>query len=125
MSSTVATTRVWRALASPVRRKILDRLHDGPRTTGELAGSFRSLSRFAVMQHLGVLHDARLIVIRREGRQRFNHLNVVPLQQIYDRWVAPRAGRVAGGLLALKRSAEKRDNHEGTKSRRKYGKDCG
>jgi DNA-binding transcriptional ArsR family regulator len=79
---------VWRALASPVRRGMLDLLRDGPRSTGELADAFPDLSRFAVMQHLGVLVDAELVVPRREGRNRYNYLNPVPIQQIYDRWVA-------------------------------------
>jgi len=79
---------VWKALASEVRREILDLLRDGPRTTGDLAGEFPSLTRFAVMQHLGVLERAELVVVRRQGRERYNYLNPVPIQQLYDRWVA-------------------------------------
>ncbi len=78
---------VWKALANPVRRTILDALRDGPRTTGELAARFPALSRFAVMQHLRVLEEAELVVPRRAGRQRFNYLNPVPIQRIHDRWV--------------------------------------
>ncbi len=78
---------VWKALANPVRRAILDALRDGPRTTGELAARFPALSRFAVMQHLRVLEAAELVVPRRAGRQRFNYLNPVPIQRIHDRWV--------------------------------------
>jgi DNA-binding transcriptional ArsR family regulator len=79
---------VWRALASPVRRRILDLLRDGPRTTGDLAERVPALSRFAVMQHLRVLEEAELVVPRRQGRTRHNYLNPVPIQRIYDRWVA-------------------------------------
>ena len=79
---------VWRALSSPVRRRILDLLRDGPLTTGELDESFPDLSRFAVMQHLTVLVGAELVVIRREGRRRFTYLNADPIQGIYDRWVS-------------------------------------
>jgi DNA-binding transcriptional ArsR family regulator len=79
---------VWKALASEVRREILDLLRDGPRTTGDLAGEFPSLTRFAVMQHLGVLERAELVIVRRQGRERYNYLNPVPIQQLYDRWVA-------------------------------------
>ena len=79
---------VWRALANPVRRTILDMLRDGPRTTGDLSDAFPDLSRFAVMQHLNVLAEADLVIARREGRQRFNYLNPVPIERIYDRWVS-------------------------------------
>ena len=60
---------VWRALANPVRRAILDALRDGPLTTGALAERCPELTRFAVMQHLGVLVEAELVIPRREGRK--------------------------------------------------------
>lgn len=78
---------MWRALASPVRRAILDALREGPRTTGDLASLFPVLTRFAVMQHLRVLEAAEIVIPRREGRRRLNFLNPVPIQQVYDRWV--------------------------------------
>lgn len=81
------TALVWRALASPIRRAMLDVLRDGPCTTGEVGERFPSLSRFAVMQHLRVLTDAGLVVPRREGRKRYNYLNAAPIQALYDRWV--------------------------------------
>jgi DNA-binding transcriptional ArsR family regulator len=79
---------VWRALANPIRRSILDALRDGPLTTGTIAALCSDLSRFAVMQHLGVLAEADLVVVRRAGRERYNYLNPVPIQRIHDRWVA-------------------------------------
>ena len=79
---------VWRALANPGRRMILDALREGPSTTGALAARFPDLSRFAVMQHLGVLEEADLVMPRRVGRKRYNYLNPVPIQQVYDRWVS-------------------------------------
>lgn len=79
---------IWRALASPVRREILDRLRGGPQPTGVLADAFADHSRFAIMQHLGVLEEARLVIRRRAGRSTLNYLNPVPIQQIYDRWVS-------------------------------------
>jgi DNA-binding transcriptional ArsR family regulator len=97
---------LWRALASPVRRRLLDALRAGPRTTGDLAEATHELSRFAVMQHLGVLTDAGLVVVRRRGRHRFNHLNPVPLRSWYERWVTPFADRTAAELLALQRTVE-------------------
>jgi len=81
---------IWKALSDPTRRKILDLLNERPRTTGELAESF-SLSRFAVMKHLGVLEGAGLIGVRREGRERWNHLNAQPLTRMYDRWLSRQA----------------------------------
>jgi DNA-binding transcriptional ArsR family regulator len=105
-ADTVGRQDVWRALASPVRRRLLDLLSAGPRTTGELADALPDLSRFAVMQHLGVLEDAGLVVVRRSGRNRFNHLNPVPLREWYERWVTSLADGTAAEVLALKRAVE-------------------
>lgn len=92
---------IWRALASPVRRHILERLRNGGQDTSSLVELFPELSRFAVMQHLGVLEEAGLLVVRREGRRRLNFLNPVPIERIYQRWMHPFAGRVAAEMLAL------------------------
>lgn len=100
---------VWRALSNPVRRRILDLLVGGPRTTGELAEAFEGLSRFAVMQHLKVLEEAELVIPRREGRHRFNHLNAVPIQRIHRRWVSRYTGRWADALVSLKEEIEEPD----------------
>lgn len=97
---------VWRALSTPLRRHLLDLLSSGPRTTGELAEAVPDLSRFAVMQHLRVLTDAGLVVVRRRGRYRFNYLNPVPLRRWYERWVPPLADRAAAEVLALRRRVE-------------------
>jgi DNA-binding transcriptional ArsR family regulator len=78
---------VWKALANPVRRSMLDMMRKGPRTTGDLAEQFPELTRFAAMQHLRVLEEAELVIVRRDGRQRYNYLNPVPIQRVYDRWV--------------------------------------
>jgi len=97
---------LWKALSDPTRRDILDRLADGPMTTGQLAEAFPHMTRYAVMKHLGLLHEANLVAIRREGRQRWNHLNPVPLRAIYERWLIRFTEPVAANLLALKRFAE-------------------
>lgn len=78
---------VWKALADPTRRGILDFLKRKARTTGEIVEQFPELSRFGVMKHIDVLRDAELIVVEKKGRERINHLNVVPIRQIHDRWV--------------------------------------
>jgi len=100
---------VFKALASPHRRRVLDMLRDGPRTTGAISDEFGELSRYAVMQHLGVLTDAGLVVVRRQGRERWNHLNAVGVRRVYERWVSRLAGAEAERLLALGRFVEGRD----------------
>jgi DNA-binding transcriptional ArsR family regulator len=102
----VESETVWRALASPHRRKLLDALRDGQRTTGQLSKELPDLSRFAVMQHLGVLEEAGLIVVERDGRQRFNHLNPAPIRQLYERWMRSHSSTAAETALHLKRYAE-------------------
>jgi DNA-binding transcriptional ArsR family regulator len=96
---------VWRALADPTRRAILDLLRPGPRTTGDVCDAFSS-SRFAVMKHLGVLEAAGLVVTRRRGRQCWNAINAVPLRRLYDRWVSVWSDRTAASLLQLQSVAE-------------------
>ena len=97
---------VWRALANPIRRKMLDVLRHGPKTTGDLAAEFPELSRFAVMQHLGVLEEGKLVVPRKSGRRRFNYLNPIPIQQMYQRWVSHFQRPWAESLVALKSELE-------------------
>jgi DNA-binding transcriptional ArsR family regulator len=98
---------VWKALADPIRRRMLDLLRERPRTTGELCRSFEKLSRVGAMKHLSVLVAAQLVAVERRGRERWNFLNVVPLQQIYERWMRPYEARWATSLLWLKHSVEK------------------
>src|SRR4029450_7832460 len=98
---------IWRALSNPTRRQLLDAMSRGPRTTGDLAEAMPDLSRFAVMQHLGVLTDAGLGVGRRRGGHRYNHLNPGPLGRWCERWVVPLADRAGAELLALERHVER------------------
>ena len=83
---------VFRALASSTRRRLLDELRDGPRTTGDLCGVLTDLDRCTVMQHLKVLDDAGLVLVERRGRERWNHLAALPIKRIYDRWISRYAG---------------------------------
>ena len=110
MSSTAAPTddAVWKALANPTRRTMLDLLKEGPRTTGGLAEAFPDLSRFAVMQHLAVLTKADLVVVVRQGRERHNYLNPVPIQRVYDRWVSRYMQPWTDALTSLKSELESR-----------------
>jgi DNA-binding transcriptional ArsR family regulator len=97
---------VWKALADPTRRQILDFLRDGPHTTTEIVSQFTHLTRFGVMKHLDVLRDAQLVSTRSEGRRRMNWLNAVPIRQIYERWVSGYQDLWASQLTGLKRSLE-------------------
>jgi uncharacterized protein YndB with AHSA1/START domain/DNA-binding transcriptional ArsR family regulator len=91
---------VWFALSDQTRRKILDVLKAGPRTTGAICSQF-PVSRTAVMKHLDVLGDARLITFRRAGRERWNYINAAPLRRIYERWLTPFQQLWAASLTRL------------------------
>jgi DNA-binding transcriptional ArsR family regulator len=97
---------VWKALSDTTRRAILDLLRQGPRTTTEIVEAFPHLSRFGVMKHIDVLRGAGLIHTREERRQRINSLNVVPIRQIYERWVGRFEELWSSHLLRIKEDAE-------------------
>ena len=107
MSKAIRDDLVFKALADSRRREILDLLKDAPRTTGELCDHFRKkLDRCTVMQHIGVLERAELIIARREGRMRWNYLNAAPFRDIYDRWISGYANDAVELLARLKRDFE-------------------
>lgn len=93
---------VFRALADPTRRALLDALfaEDG-QTLSALAERF-DMTRFGVMKHLGLLEDAGLVVVRRRGREKLHFLNPVPIRLVHDRWVSKYAEPWAAGLSDLK-----------------------
>jgi DNA-binding transcriptional ArsR family regulator len=99
---------VWKALSDKTRRSILDLLRQGPCTTTEIVEAFPQLSRFGVMKHIDTLRKAGLIQTREERRQRINSLNVVPIRQIYERWVGRFEELWSSHLLRIKEDAEKR-----------------
>lgn len=113
MTRTDDLDAVWKALANATRRDILDLLAAGPQTTTELSDAFPDLSRFAIMQHLKVLDEADLLVVRRSGRQRFNYLNPVPIQQIADRWISRYQRPWAEALVDVKRELESEATRRG------------
>jgi DNA-binding transcriptional ArsR family regulator len=76
---------VFKALADPTRRAILDELRNGPKTTSQLFDAFPQMTRFGVMKHIGILGEANLLTSQREGRTRWNHLNAVRLRHMYER----------------------------------------
>lgn len=106
MSNRIDEDSVFKALAAPVRRQILDVLKDDPTTTGQLCERFPSYDRCTVMQHLRVLEKADLVIVRREGRERWNHLNPLPIKAILDRWIGAYAEQAVDMLANLKSDLE-------------------
>ena len=106
MSSESKEDAVFKALANGKRRQMLDAIKGAPLTTGALCEKFPEMDRCTVMQHLKVLEEAELIIPRREGRERWNHLNALPIQAIHDRWISQYAGHAMSVLSALKGELE-------------------
>ena len=104
--SRVREELVFKALADKKRRRILDLLKSDGRTTGELCQRFPKLDRCTVMQHLAVLERAGLIIVKREGRLRWNYINPLPIKEIYDRWISPYASEAVSLLARIKREIE-------------------
>ena len=100
---------VWRALADPVRRRILDQLVAAPLTTGQIVDGVDGLCRTAVMKHLDILVSADLVVVRREGRFRWNHLNPVPIERVCSRWVSQHVRKLTSAVKRLKTVVESTD----------------
>ncbi|MCV2395318.1 helix-turn-helix domain-containing protein [Actinotalea sp. M2MS4P-6] len=98
--------QVFKALADPTRRHLLDRLfeRDG-RTLNELEAELE-MTRFGVMKHLRVLEDAGLVVVRRSGREKLHFLNPVPIRLIHDRWIDKFTERRASALVDLKKELD-------------------
>src|SRR5581483_8820648 len=103
-----AVDEVFRALADPTRRRLLDELFrsDG-QTLGQLEERF-AMTLFGVMKHLKVLEEAGLVVARRRGREKLHFLNAVPIRLVHDRWVSKYAEPWAAALTGLKRELENR-----------------
>ena len=109
MSTEDDLDRIFKALANPVRRAICDALKLRPLTTKQLCMCFINLDRTTVMMHLRVLERVGLVVAVRKGRERFNHLDAMPIQAIHERWIGPHAAHAAAGLSALKKTVEGAD----------------
>jgi DNA-binding transcriptional ArsR family regulator len=98
--------RVFKALADPTRRHLLDRLfeRDG-RTLGELESELE-MTRFGVMKHLRLLEGAGLVVTRRRGREKLHYLNPVPIRLVHDRWIDKYTEHRISALAELKTQLE-------------------
>ena len=102
VAATITEPDVFKALADPTRRAILDSLftEDG-QTLTQLCGQFGEMTRFGVMKHLTVLEGADLVVAVKTGRQKRHYLNPVPIEQIANRWISRYAARFTAALVAL------------------------
>src|SRR5690606_16500373 len=106
MSSEDDSDAIFKALADRRRRAILDALKDAPRTTGALCALFPELDRCTVMQHIRVLEGAGLVVARKAGRERWNHLNALPIKTIHDRWIGDYAKNAVSLMARLRETVE-------------------
>jgi DNA-binding transcriptional ArsR family regulator len=98
---------VFKALADPTRRALLDRLADDDgQTLSALVESCPEMTRFGVMKHLRVLEDAHLVTAEKHGREKLHHLNPVPIREIHDRWISRFAEAHVAGMLALRARVE-------------------
>jgi DNA-binding transcriptional ArsR family regulator len=98
---------VFRALADPGRRALLDRLRDADgQTLGALCEVLPDMTRFGVMKHLGVLEAAGLVTTRKHGREKLHYLNPVPIRLVYERWVSRYADPFVTAMTRLRRELE-------------------
>lgn len=106
MSTDDEDDALFKALAHRTRRRMVDALKTGPLTTGMLCETLPELDRCTVMQHLKVLEEVGLVIVERRGRERWNHLDALPIHGIHDRWIGPYAAYAASMLSRLKRMSE-------------------
>jgi DNA-binding transcriptional ArsR family regulator len=97
---------VFKALADPTRRSLLDALHERDGQSLRSLEQGLPMTRFGVMKHLRVLEEAGLVTTRRRGREKLHYLNAVPIQLIHERWVSKYAEPWAAALTGLKREIE-------------------
>jgi len=101
---------LWKALADPTRRQILDQLRRAPMRAGLLAERFE-MTRFGVRKHLNLLERAGLVIRESRGRERWLHLNPVPLREIHGRWIRSFELEAADQLLRIQRLSESLSKH--------------
>jgi DNA-binding transcriptional ArsR family regulator len=103
-----AIDKVFKALADPSRRELLDRLHTkNGQTLSELCKGL-DMARQSVTQHLGLLEDANLIAIQRQGRKKLHYFNPVPIHEIYERWIRKFEHERLDALHSLKNKLERK-----------------
>ncbi len=98
---------IWQALADATRRRLVELLVTGPRTTGQLVEQFDGQSRTSVMKHLGLLEAAGVVRVRRAGRVRWNQLDSAPIRKVCVAWIEQHARQLFAAMKRLKTVAEK------------------
>lgn len=106
MSTEDENDLIFKALGHRTRRQICDLLKGEPRTTGMLCDLLPEIDRCTVMQHLKVLEEAGLVIAEKRGRERWNHLDALPIHAIHERWIGPYAAYAAAMLSRLKNQIE-------------------
>ena len=99
--------RVFKALADPTRRFLLDLLFAREGQTLTELESAVEMTRYGVMKHLKVLEEADLVITRRSGREKLHFLNAVPIREVHDRWIDKYTERHVAALLDLKNQLER------------------
>ena len=99
---------MFKALADPTRRFLLDLLFAREWQTLSELESAVEMTRYGVMKHLKVLEEADLVVTRRSGREKLHFLNVVPIREVHDRWIDKYTERHVAALVDLKNELEER-----------------
>jgi DNA-binding transcriptional ArsR family regulator len=102
--------RVFKALADPTRRFLLDLLFAREGQTLTELESAVQMTRYGVMKHLKVLEEAGLVVARRSGREKLHFLNAVPIREVHDRWIDKYTERHVAALIDLKNELESNDD---------------
>jgi DNA-binding transcriptional ArsR family regulator len=108
---------VFKALADPTRRKLLDKLFKQDGQTLSSLERRLPMTRFGVMKHLRVLEDAHLVTTRKRGREKLHFLNPVPIRLVHDRWVSKYAEPWAATLSGIKNELEEETNEESARRR--------
>jgi DNA-binding transcriptional ArsR family regulator len=103
---------VFKALADPTRRRLLDELFEEDGQTLSALEQRLPMSRFGVAKHLKVLEGAGLVTTRRRGREKLHFLNPVPIREVHDRWVSKYAEPWASALTELKRDLEEENKDD-------------
>lgn len=97
---------ILKALGNSTRRAILDSIKDNPKTTSQLCSLLSELDRCTVMQHLDVLEKADLIIIKHQGKHRWNYINLLPIKEIHDRWIRKYSIEALDVLSKMKKDLE-------------------
>ena len=101
---------VFKALADPTRRKLLDKLYTASGLTQGQLEEGLGMTRFGVAKHLRILEEANLVITQRSGRQKLHYLNTVPIRRIHDRWIDKYTAHKSSALLDLQKNLEEEDS---------------